>query len=115
MPGIHPVTATVAGSPVAVVSTASGRWVFASVTSGGTGAVGVFAALWVTTEQSNALLAFATAGLVRDPGRALRAVVPVGSEPAGVVLADGGRIALVANSNRGLDPGTAGRPLRPSA
>jgi DNA-binding beta-propeller fold protein YncE len=66
------------------------------------------ATAWVTTEQSNALLAFATANLVRDPGRALRAVVPVGSEPAGVVLADGGRIALVANSNRGLVPGTGG-------
>jgi DNA-binding beta-propeller fold protein YncE len=66
------------------------------------------ATAWVTTEQSNALLAFATADLARDPGRALRAVVPVGSEPAGLVLADGGRIALVANSNRGLVPGTGG-------
>jgi DNA-binding beta-propeller fold protein YncE len=44
VPGIHPVTATVAGSPAAVVSTPSGRWVFASVTSGETGTVEVFAA-----------------------------------------------------------------------
>jgi DNA-binding beta-propeller fold protein YncE len=66
------------------------------------------ATAWVTALQSNALVAFSTADLTRDPGRALRAVVPVGSEPAGLVLAGGGRIALVANSNRGLVPGTGG-------
>ncbi len=61
---------------------------------------------WVTDEESNALLAFSTVGLRRDPARALRAVVRTGSEPAGLLLADGGRVALVANSNRGLVPGT---------
>jgi DNA-binding beta-propeller fold protein YncE len=63
---------------------------------------------WVTALQSDALLAFSTADLPGAPGRALRAVVPVGSEPVGLVLADGGQIALVANSNRGLVAGTGG-------
>jgi DNA-binding beta-propeller fold protein YncE len=60
----------------------------------------------VTAQQSNALLAFSTAERLRDPSRALKAVVPVGSEPAGLLLADHGLIALVANSNRGLVLGT---------
>jgi DNA-binding beta-propeller fold protein YncE len=34
--------------------------------------------------------------------------VPVGSEPVGLVLADDGRVALVANSNCGLVAGTGG-------
>jgi DNA-binding beta-propeller fold protein YncE len=55
---------------------------------------------WVTALASDALLAFSTADVLRAPGRALRAVVPVGSEPVGLVLADGGRVALVGNSNR---------------
>ncbi len=62
---------------------------------------------WVTALQSNALLAFDTADLQGNPARALLAVVPVGSEPVGLALADNGRIALVANSNRGLVPGTS--------
>jgi DNA-binding beta-propeller fold protein YncE len=63
---------------------------------------------WVTALQSNALLAFSTANLEADPSKALRAVVRVGSEPVGLVLVDGGRVALVANSNRGLVAGTGG-------
>lgn len=55
---------------------------------------------WVTALQSNALLAFDTADLLSHPSRALRAVVPVGSEPVGLLLADDGRLALVGNSNR---------------
>jgi DNA-binding beta-propeller fold protein YncE len=62
--------------------------------------------VWVTALQSDALLAFSTAGLESDPSNALRAVVRVGSEPVGLLLVDGGRVALVANSNRGLVPGT---------
>lgn len=62
---------------------------------------------WVTAQTSNALLAFSTAGLRRQPAHALRAVVRVGSEPTGLLLADGGKVALVTNSNRGLVPGTA--------
>jgi DNA-binding beta-propeller fold protein YncE len=61
---------------------------------------------WVTALQSNALLAFSTAELLHDPSRALQAVVGVGSEPVGLILVDGGRVALVANSNRGLILGT---------
>jgi hypothetical protein len=49
-----------------------------------------------------------TVDLRHDPSRALRAVVRVGSEPAGLVLADDGQIALVGNSNRGLVAGTGG-------
>jgi hypothetical protein len=63
--------------------------------------------VWVTALQSNALLGYSAASLRADPSRALRAVVPVGSEPVGLVLADDGRVALVANSNRGLIAGTA--------
>jgi DNA-binding beta-propeller fold protein YncE len=63
---------------------------------------------WVTARTSNALLAFSTADLLHDPTRALRAVVQVGSEPVGVLLADNGRIALVSNSNRGIVAGSTG-------
>ena len=62
--------------------------------------------VWVTALQSNALLGYSAASLRDDPSRALRAVVRVGSEPVGLVLADHGRVALVANSNRGLVAGT---------
>jgi len=62
--------------------------------------------VWVTALQSNALLAFSTADLQADPSEALKAVVRVGSEPVGLLLVDGGRIALIANSNRGLVAGT---------
>jgi DNA-binding beta-propeller fold protein YncE len=62
--------------------------------------------VWVTALQSNALLGYSAASLRGDPARALRSVVRVGSEPVGLVLADDGRVALVANSNRGLVAGT---------
>jgi len=62
--------------------------------------------VWVTALQSDALLGFSAPSLRADPSRALRAVVRVGSEPVGLLLVDGGRLALVANSNRGLVPGT---------
>jgi DNA-binding beta-propeller fold protein YncE len=62
--------------------------------------------VWVTALQSNALLGFSAAAVRNDPSRALRAVVPVGSEPVGLLLVDDGRLALVGNSNRGLVPGT---------
>jgi DNA-binding beta-propeller fold protein YncE len=79
VPGIHPVTATVTGSPAAVVSTASGRWVFASVTSGETGTVEVFAA---------------------SPGslRLVRTVPPPGAAAAwGMAMTHDGRYLLVAD------------------
>jgi DNA-binding beta-propeller fold protein YncE len=62
--------------------------------------------VWVTALQSDALLGFSAAELLSDPSRALHAVVRVGSEPVGLLLVDGGRLALVGNSNRGLVPGT---------
>jgi DNA-binding beta-propeller fold protein YncE len=62
--------------------------------------------VWVTALQSNALLAFSAAGLEAKSANPLRAVVRVGSEPVGLLLVDGGRIALVGDSNRGLVPGT---------
>lgn len=58
--------------------------------------------VWVTALQSNALLAFSASALRGSSPNALEAVVPVGSEPVGLALADDGRIALVANSDRGL-------------
>ena len=75
--------------------------------------------VWVTALQSNALLGYSAAALDRgsppETGRrpaALRAVVPVGSEPVGLLLLDGGRTALVGDSNRGLVPGTGGGPVQ---
>jgi DNA-binding beta-propeller fold protein YncE len=61
---------------------------------------------WVTALQSNALLGFDTASLRRDPSRALRAVVPVGSEPVGLLLLDNGHVALIGDSSRFLGPGS---------
>jgi DNA-binding beta-propeller fold protein YncE len=75
--------------------------------------------VWVTALQSNALLGYSAAALDRrsslETGHrpaALRAVVPVGSEPVGLLLLDGGRTALVSDSNRGLVPGTGGGPVQ---
>jgi DNA-binding beta-propeller fold protein YncE len=62
--------------------------------------------VWVTALQSDALLGFSAPDLTADPAQALRAVVPVGSEPVGLILIDGGQLALADNSNRGLVPGT---------
>ncbi|MGH3204000.1 MAG: YncE family protein [Streptosporangiaceae bacterium] len=64
---------------------------------------------WVTALQSNAVLAFDTATLQRHPSAALRAVVRVGSEPVGLVVVNGGRTVLVADSDRGLVAGPSGR------
>lgn len=54
---------------------------------------------WVTARGSDALLGFATSRLT-SARPALVADVPVGSAPVGVVLVDGGRLAVVADSNR---------------
>ena len=67
---------------------------------------------WVTALQSDELLGFGTAALRRDPSHALRAAVPVGSEPVGLLLIDGGRVALVGDSNR-FQPGSGGRGSLP--
>jgi len=75
--------------------------------------------VWVTALQSKALLGFAAAVLERHPppagghrpATALRAVVLVGSEPVGLLLLDGGRTAVVGDSNRGLVAGTGDRQV----
>lgn len=67
---------------------------------------------WVTALRSNGLLGFDTLALRRDPSHALRAAVPVGSEPVGLLLIDGGRVALVGDSNR-FQPGSGGRGSLP--
>jgi DNA-binding beta-propeller fold protein YncE len=54
---------------------------------------------WVTARGSNALLGFATSRLVSS-APALVADVPVGAAPVGVILVDGGRFAVVADSDR---------------
>jgi DNA-binding beta-propeller fold protein YncE len=57
------------------------------------------AVAWVTARGSDALLGFATSRLT-SARPALVADVPVGSAPVGVVPVDGGRLAVVADSNR---------------
>jgi DNA-binding beta-propeller fold protein YncE len=70
--------------------------------------------VYVTALQSNALLAFSAKALQTRPRSALQAVVPVGSEPVGLTLADHGQIALIADSNRGLVPSSTRRDQRPT-
>jgi DNA-binding beta-propeller fold protein YncE len=55
---------------------------------------------WVTARGSNALLAFKTAQLLKDPAHALVATVPVGPAPVGLALIHQGTQIVVANSNR---------------
>lgn len=75
------VTADAGASPVRVVLSPGGK------------------VAWVTARGSNALLGYATSRLTtgRPP---LIADVRVGSAPVGVILVDGGRLAVVADSNR---------------
>jgi DNA-binding beta-propeller fold protein YncE len=61
--------------------------------------------VWVTARGSNALLGYAAAKLRRDRAHALVAVVPVGAAPVGLALIDGGRRAIVMDSNRFGLPG----------
>ncbi len=65
---------------------------------------------WVTAQVSNALLAFSTAKLRSDPQHALLATVPVGPDPTGLLLVNGGADVLVANSNR-VTGGTSSETL----
>jgi DNA-binding beta-propeller fold protein YncE len=57
------------------------------------------AVAWVTARGSNALLGFAASRLAAARP-AVIADVPLGSAPVGVILVDGGRLAVVADSNR---------------
>ena len=57
---------------------------------------------WVAAQGSNALLGLATAKLQAGK-QALDADVRTGSDPTGLILVDGGRWAVVADSNRCLE------------
>jgi DNA-binding beta-propeller fold protein YncE len=75
-----------------------------SVTTAGSSPVRVAlmpsgAMAWVTARGSDALLGFAASRLIASKP-ALVADVRVGSAPVGVILVDGGRLAVVADSNR---------------
>jgi YVTN family beta-propeller protein len=61
---------------------------------------------YVTARGDNALHVFDTAKLTADPDHARIASVPTGIAPVGVVVVDGGRKIVVANSNR-FGPGPA--------
>lgn len=56
--------------------------------------------LYVTARASDAVLVYATARMLSDPGHAQVAKVPTGKAPVGITIADGGKKLLVANSDR---------------
>ncbi len=62
--------------------------------------------VWVTTQQSNALLAFSAAKMRTDSAHALQAVVPVGANPIGETFIKGGSEIVVADSAKSHQPGT---------
>ena len=74
-------TATAGCSPVRVIASPDGRYV------------------WVTSRESNMLLGFSATALRTDPAHALVARVNVGPGPIGLALVNGGSRILVANSN----------------
>ena len=74
-------TATAGCSPVRVIASPDGRYV------------------WVTSRDSNMLLGFSAPALRTDPAHALVVRVNVGPAPIGLALVDGGSRILVANSN----------------
>jgi len=61
---------------------------------------------WVTAQSSNTLQAFDTSRIATDSGHALLATVAVGPNPTGLLLLNGGRYALVTNSDRWATPQT---------
>lgn len=88
--GVHPITVSAGCQPVRVVLCADGS------------------TAWVTARASDALLAFSTDRLRSgDTADALVADVRVGEAPVGVALVDGGRLAVVADSNRFAAPGAS--------
>ncbi|MGD0936782.1 MAG: YncE family protein [Streptosporangiaceae bacterium] len=74
-------TATAGCSPVRVIASPDGRYV------------------WVTSRDSNMLLGFSAAALRTDPAHALVVRVHVGPAPIGLALVNGGSRIVVANSN----------------
>lgn len=59
---------------------------------------------WVTARGSNAVLAFNTVQLLAHATHARLTSVAVGPAPVGMALIDGGKVLVVANSNRFLAP-----------
>ncbi len=62
--------------------------------------------LWVTARGGNQLLAFSAKKLRTDSAHSRRAAVRVGPAPIGIALVNGGREAVVADSNRFVAPTT---------
>lgn len=56
--------------------------------------------VWVTARASDDLLCFSAARLAADPARVLVAAVRVGEAPVGLTAVRGGRLIVVADSNR---------------
>ena len=61
--------------------------------------------MWVAARGGDQLLAFSATKLRADPTHSQRAVVQVGEAPVGLVLINGGRELIVADSNRVATPG----------
>jgi DNA-binding beta-propeller fold protein YncE len=63
--------------------------------------------VWVTAGNSNALLGFAAAKLLSDPGHALVARQTVGAVPLGLILVKHGTRIVIADSNKSGIRGSA--------
>jgi serine/threonine-protein kinase len=63
--------------------------------------------LWLTTAGSNTLLGFSTARLLSDPGHALLARVALGQSPLGLAVVSHGSRIVVADSDKGAQPGSS--------
>jgi len=66
---------------------------------------------YVTARNSNTLMVFDTAGLVRGSSQALTAKLEVGKSPVGVAVFDGGAKIAVTNSNRFFANGNENQSL----
>ncbi len=60
--------------------------------------------LWVTTKESNFLLAYSASALRTKPGKALIAEVQVGVQPIGLALVDGGKRIVVSDDDNLASP-----------
>lgn len=56
--------------------------------------------LFVTARNSNAVLVFDTAALIKNPAHATPTKIPVGASPVPIALVMDGKLAIVGNSNR---------------
>ena len=94
-------TSAEAASPKSVVATVQAGYNPSRVMVSADGGT-----VWVTTQQSNALLAFSAAKMRTDSAHALQAVVPVGANPIGETFIKGGSEIVVADSAKSHQPGT---------